>query len=540
MKVFPKVTAAVSTLMLLSVAIWAAVRYGLVGSLFSARFLAHQYCYLRQPELIWTNAVSDGLIWLSYIAIAAGLLALLWKTKKFLLFHWVFVAFGTFIVACEFTHFFEMVTLWNPMYWLSTSVKGLTALASVATAAAFVPLVPRAAGAIQLFNEAYSKSEEQRVKTLSRLLDTEERMKLAMESSGFATWERSLVTKELFWDERCRAIFGVSESRKMYYEDFLNYVHPDERANTRALIETALRERREYNATFRIVRDDGELRTVISRGKAFCNEDGQPVRLVGVLVDITRERQAEEALVKAEKLAVAGRMAASIAHEINNPLDAATGLVYVAETDKEVPERVKEQLRLVEHELQRAGQITRSTLTFYRESPSPVPTNVAELVDSVLNFQQLSIRKVGVDVKRKLVFSQPICAFPGELRQIFTNLISNAIEAMQGRGKLLVRVHPATDWASTREGYRVLIADTGPGIPTDIQKKLFNAFYTTKGEKGTGLGLWISNQLVQKHGGFIRLRSRCRTDHQSSGTVFSVWLPLRHEFTKNGDMQASA
>ncbi len=530
MTVFTKFTGTVTGLALISVAIWAAAKYDIVGTLFSADFMPHRFC-LIQPGLVWTNAVSDSLIWLSYIAISVGLAVLLRKTQTLLGFRWVFVAFGLFIVACGFTHFFEVVTLYEPVYWLSTSVKVVTAAASVATAVAFATLVPRAAEAIRLFHEAHRKSEQQRVETLSKLLDTEERIKLAAESAGFATWERSLITKELYWDERCRAIFGVSDNRKLHYEDFLNRIHPDERASTQALIEASLREHREYNATFRIVRDDGEIRTVISRGKAFCDKDGQPVRLVGILIDITRERQAQEAMLKVEKLAVAGRMAASIAHEINNPLEAASGLLYLCRTDDGVPEPVKENLKLVEHELYRAAKITRSTLTFYRESPNPLPTNVVELIESVLKFQEPRIRKAGVEVQTDLVYSEPICAFPGELRQIFTNLISNAIEAMQTSGRLVIRVHPARDWRDGRAGYRILVADSGPGIPPETRKKLFDAFYTTKGDKGTGLGLWITNQLVQKHGGFIRFRSRCECACQNGGTMFTVFLPLTHDFT---------
>jgi signal transduction histidine kinase len=247
-------------------------------------------------------------------------------------------------------------------------------------------------------------------------------------------------------------------------------------------------------------------------------------------MDITRERQAQEALLKAEQLAVAGRMSASIAHEINNPLDAASGLLYLCQTEDGVPERIKENLKRVEHELHRAAQITRSTLTFYRESPNPVSTSVVELIESVLEFQQPSIRKAGVAVQTDLVNSKPMYAFPGELRQIFTNLISNAIEAMQRNGRLVVRVHPAHNWNSNRDGYRIVIADNGSGILPDARKKLFEAFYTSKGEKGTGLGLWITSQLVNKHGGSIRFRSCHASTHARSGTLFSVWLPLRHEF----------
>jgi PAS domain S-box-containing protein len=534
MTVSQKITGAVTGVLLLSVGIWAAAKYGAVGALFSTKFMAHRYCYLLDPRLVWTNAVSDTLIWLSYIAIAVGLAVLLRKTRTLLAFRWVFVAFGLFIVACGFTHFFEVVTLWDPLYWLSTSVKLLTAAASIATAIAFAPLVPHAAEAIRLFQEAYSESEQARAETLSKLLDTEERMKLAVESAGLATWERNLTTKELNWDERCRSIFGISDNRILRYEDFLCRVHPEDRAHTEALMEAALADHREYNAGFRVVRDDGEIRSVISRGKAFCDGEGQPIRFIGTLIDVTRERHAEEALVRAEKLAVAGRMAASIAHEINNPLDAAMGLVYVSLNDGGVPQHIKEQLKLVQNELHRAALITRSTLTFYRESRNPVPTDVVDLIESVLAFQEPNIRKAGVEVRKELICSQPVCAFPGELRQIFTNLICNAIDAMRTNGKLVVRVHPANDLYSQRAGCRIVIADSGPGIPHQIRKKLFEPFFTTKGEKGTGLGLWIANQLVQKHGGRIKLRSRCSGPEREGGTVFVVWLPLTPEFTDDG------
>jgi signal transduction histidine kinase len=162
-----------------------------------------------------------------------------------------------------------------------------------------------------------------------------------------------------------------------------------------------------------------------------------------------------------------------------------------------------------------------------------VRINPIELVKSVLAFQQGDIRKAGVGVETDLVYSQPIYAFPGELRQIVTNLVANAIEATPPEGKVMVRVHPAKCFRSRQEGYRIVVADNGPGIPLQHRKKLFEAFYTTKGDRGTGLGLWITSQLVQKHGGVIRLRSRCVPD-QSGGTVFAVWLPLSHAFPSSG------
>ena len=534
MTVSTKVTGAVVGFVALSVGIWALAKREVGGSLFSTDFLPHQFCYLKDPGLVWTNAVSDGLIWISYVAIAIGLAVLLRNTRTLLGFRWVFVAFGLFIVACGFTHFFEMVTLWVPLYWLSTSVKVLTAAASITTAIAFGPLVPRAAKAVRLFHESYSKSEAQRVETLSRLLDTEDRRKLAVESTGVGSWERNLETNEIYCDERCRSLLGLTQSR-LTFDELIRLVHPDDRTHFQAAVGEALADRREYSEGFRVVTNDGETRNVIARGKPVVNGTRQPVRLIGTIIDVTKERQAQETLLKTEKLAVAGRMAASIAHEINNPLNAAIGLVYLACNDSDLPDRVRERLEAVEQELNRAAKITQSTLTFYRESPNPVAVNPVELVESVLAFQQVNLRKAGVNVEKELAFSKPIYAFPGELRQVLTNLISNAVEAMQGqRGKLVVRVRPATDWRSGRQGYRIAVADNGPGIPRESRKKLFEAFYTTKGEKGTGLGLWITSQLVQKHGGFVDFRScRRRTaEDRKSGTVFSVWLPLRHDFSR--------
>jgi signal transduction histidine kinase len=152
-------------------------------------------------------------------------------------------------------------------------------------------------------------------------------------------------------------------------------------------------------------------------------------------------------------------------------------------------------------------------------------------VESVLKFQQGTLRKAAIELQTKMVYAQPIYAFPGELRQVVTNLVSNAVEAMQRNGKLFVRVHPARDWRNGQVGYRILVADSGHGISQETSKRLFDAFYTTKGDNGTGLGLWIINQLVQKHGGYIRFRSRGQSTSRSSGTLFTVFLPLVHDFT---------
>ncbi|MGE0405822.1 MAG: sensor histidine kinase [Candidatus Korobacteraceae bacterium] len=233
-------------------------------------------------------------------------------------------------------------------------------------------------------------------------------------------------------------------------------------------------------------------------------------------------RSAHDALLNSEKLAVAGRLAASIAHEINNPLAAVMNLLFLARTNTGTPDREK-YLVDAEKELVRVADIANQTLKFYRQPTAPTLTNVSGVLESVLSLYQGKLRHSTVFINRDFENAPPITAFEGELRQLFANLIGNSLDAMNGNGKLILRVRPSKAVKGDRKpGVRVVIADNGCGIPPSMRSKIFEPFVSTKENTGTGLGLWVSSKIVAKHGGTLRLRSRVKAP---SGTVISISLP---------------
>ena len=239
--------------------------------------------------------------------------------------------------------------------------------------------------------------------------------------------------------------------------------------------------------------------------------------------DITAERQAEEALRRSEKLAAMGRMAGIVAHEINNPLGSITNIFYLLRDHPSLDAEARNYARMAEEELARVTHITRQTLGFYRESAQPIPVSLSALLDDVLDFQsrQLQINEIAVD--RKYRSEGVVQGFPGELKQVFLNLTSNAIEAMPDGGQLRVHVGESSAVSLQPAGVRVSISDTGGGIKPEDAKRLFEPFFSTKSTKGTGLGLWISRGIAQKHEGTIRFRSM--TLRGESITCFSVFIP---------------
>jgi signal transduction histidine kinase len=238
---------------------------------------------------------------------------------------------------------------------------------------------------------------------------------------------------------------------------------------------------------------------------------------------LKRQQLAEQALRNSEKLAVAGRMAASIAHEINNPLEAITNLIYLCSTSNQMCD-IQKYLGLAQQEMTRVSAITTHTLRFYRQATRPASVNITEVLDSVLVLFHSRLSYARIQVQKNYQAVKPILGLAGELRQLFANLIGNSLDAMRAGGTLTVRARPATGpWNGHPSGVKVVIADTGAGIGREMRSRIFEPFFTTKGQTGTGLGLWISSEIIQKHSGTVRVRS-CTTP-QKSGTVFSIFLP---------------
>jgi signal transduction histidine kinase len=233
----------------------------------------------------------------------------------------------------------------------------------------------------------------------------------------------------------------------------------------------------------------------------------------------------QEALRRSEKLAVTGRLAASIAHEINNPLESVTNLLYLMRSETSI-EQLQRYIQLAEQELARVAEITKHTLRFYKESNRPVDVDLKSVLDSVLTLYHSRLAAAGVAVSVETIASSAVVkANPGELRQAIVNIVGNALDAMRGGGHLRLRISKKTQ--VTNPGisqFRLSIADTGSGIPKNLLPSVFEPFITTKGETGTGLGLWVTGEIVKKNGWSIRVRSRTNTD--ASGTVFSITFPV--------------
>ncbi|HET9792489.1 MAG TPA: ATP-binding protein, partial [Candidatus Angelobacter sp.] len=276
-----------------------------------------------------------------------------------------------------------------------------------------------------------------------------------------------------------------------------------------------------YEAPLR--RPTGEVITFDFSLHPVYDASGKVVYLVPEGRDITDLKRVEAALMQSEKLAAVGRLSASIAHEINNPLEAVTNLLYLIGRSPDLPETLRDFTRMAQQELARVSQIATQTLRFYRQSTARSEVQVADLLDSVLKLYQGRLTSAGVNVRRDYRNSRPLLCFEGELRQVFTNLIGNALDASRDGGRITLRSSDATDWRTGQKGVRVTVADTGHGMPRDVAGHIFEPFFSTKGMTGTGLGLWVSLEIVQKHQGKIKVRSN--TSPECHGTVFTLFLP---------------
>jgi PAS domain S-box-containing protein len=253
----------------------------------------------------------------------------------------------------------------------------------------------------------------------------------------------------------------------------------------------------------------------------------QQVRWVGVIVlDASDRKRSEEALRKTEKLAATGRLAASIAHEINNPLEAITNLLFLLHNFCRLEDPALNYVAMAEHEAKRITEITQQTLRFYRQSTLPARANMGDLLDSVLSLYQGRLNTLNINLERDYDPAMDLFCFSGEVRQVFANLVGNAIDATMAGGRLLVRARRSRNWkAPEQTGVRFAIADTGTGMEPEVRERVFEAFFTTKEGTGTGLGLWVSHEIILKHRGLVHVRSRTAQKARSSGTVFEIFIP---------------
>jgi PAS domain S-box-containing protein len=359
--------------------------------------------------------------------------------------------------------------------------------------------------------------------------ETAGRLRQALEAAqlGTFTWDRA--TDLLDLDERAAGLLGVSPGERITRTALRERILvPEDAPLTVLKLDQAIESGSNYHAEYRIETPAGGKLWIAANGihTYAAGPQGPPpdhsqiVGMVGTVQDITARRNQEQTLRQSEKLAATGRLAATIAHEINNPLEAITNLIYLARTDPGIPAPVQTLLETADAELARVSQIAQQTLGFYRDTARPVTIDINELLVGIADLFKRRMRSKSLTCTFDLQPGACIFALQGEMRQVFSNLLVNAMDASH-QSRLHIRTRVRRSFGL--ESVTVLISDHGAGIPGPVRSRLFTPFVTTKESVGTGLGLWVTRGIVEKHGGFINFRTRTEAP---AGTLFRVVLPV--------------
>jgi len=357
---------------------------------------------------------------------------------------------------------------------------------------------------------------------LQEALDASQRLAAIVESSDDAIIGKNLNGIVTSWNPCAERMFGYT-AEEMIGQSVRKIIPQDVFADEDRIMSAVARgERTEHFETVR-KRKDGENIEVSLTLSPVCDEGGNIVGVASISRDVSQQKKVEKALHTTERLATVGRMAATIAHEINNPLEAVTNLVYLAQSYM-TDEAGKGFLQHAQQELARVALLTKQTLGFYRETKGARQLTLGELVTPLVSVFSARARNKQISIETQIKQDPSIFGIAGEIRQLFANLLNNSIDAVPHKGRIVIRIQQAQERGGMmRHGARLTVCDNGPGISTETRKKLFEPFFTTKREVGTGLGLWVSSNIVRKHEGTIKVRSS--TEPGESWTVFSVFFP---------------
>jgi len=359
-------------------------------------------------------------------------------------------------------------------------------------------------------------------KKLEETLAASQRLAAIVDSSDDAIVSKDLNGIVTSWNAGAERIFGYT-AQEMIGRSIRTVIPPELQEDEDRILATIGRgERIDHFETVRLTRS-GQRIDVSLTISPVKDESGRIVGAAKIARDITERKQAERALRTSERLASVGRLAATVAHEINNPLEAVTNLVYLAK-DCAVRDDVREFLAHAEEEIGRISHLTKQTLGFYRDTTTPSSVRVGALLSSLITVFAPRSRNKGVEICPEILDDREIRAIPGEVRQLLANLLTNSIDAVKNGGRIRVRIFGCNSRNGQQaSGVRITVADSGSGIPTAVRERVFEPFFTTKKDVGTGLGLWVCKSIVDKHHGTIRMKSS--TVPGKSGTVVSVFLP---------------
>jgi PAS domain S-box-containing protein len=356
-----------------------------------------------------------------------------------------------------------------------------------------------------------------------RKRDDESRFRLAaiVDSADDAIISKDLNGVVSTWNDGARRMFGYS-GNEMIGQPILRLI-PTELYYEEEEILRKLRagERVDHYETRR-TRKDGTTIEVSVTISPIKDESGRVIGASKIARDISDRKRMEQLLVQAEKIAATGRMAAAIAHEINNPLEAVMNLIYLARQNSPASGKAHQHLTTAEEELGRVSHLARQTLGYYRDTSSPTEVYFHELIENVLTIYRSRLFAWGISVDTRFNDLQKILVSRGEFIQVLSNLITNAVDAMANGGSL--HVSARTLMSAAGDGIQIVIRDTGAGIKQEHLEKIFEPFFTTKGDLGTGIGLWVTKQLIEKRGGRIWVASN--TEPGKSGTVVTLFVPF--------------
>jgi PAS domain S-box-containing protein len=361
------------------------------------------------------------------------------------------------------------------------------------------------------------RSEQYQRETAKRLSE----VAAIVESSDDAILSKDLTGQIMSWNQAASRIFGYSRE-EILGSSILRLI-PNELHHEEKTILAKIRagERIDHYETVRITKS-GERIDVSLSISPIRDDSGAIVGASKTLRDISAKKRTEASLIQAEKIAAAGRMAATIAHEVNNPLEAVTNLIYLAKSNAEDAEEVRTFLGAAEGEVARVSHIAKQTLGFYRETDAPSEASLCELARHAIRVYSPKCKDAGICIEENLISTRQVVLRKGEIMQVISNLIANAIYAMPSGGTLRVSVQDSD--SPNDAGVVLSVTDNGVGIPAEQLPRIFDAFFTTRSTIGTGIGLFVAKQFVEGHRGNITVESS--TDSVSHGTTMSMFLPV--------------
>jgi PAS domain S-box-containing protein len=369
----------------------------------------------------------------------------------------------------------------------------------------------------------YDLLDTQYQRTEDRLFEKEQDLHYFVVLGSQLPWTADTHGQLLYIDPRWLSLVGLS-LEQVIGDKWLQVVHPDDLDKTRRAWAHSVRTGQPLDIEYRI-RDVSESYVwVCSRAVPRHDADKRILKWYGSTENIEERKETEFAIRQSEKLAALGRLASSIAHEINNPLEAVTNLIFLSQSTDDLS-AVKGYLKDADRELRRVAMIAAQSLRFHKQSSSPSPVTCEELIAGTMALYQGRLSETSLNIEKRVRANRPVKCLEDDVRQALSNFVGNSIDASGPHGgRLLLRGREGTEWTSGQKGLVITIADTGPGIGSGVMSHLFKPFVTTKGENRNGLGLWISRDIIARQQGRIKIKSSQNPNYH--GTVVSIFLPF--------------